>query len=276
MGAATMYRCVSCRVAFRWPQPDAEELSRLYQMGESDQWTYDTTTRVDWGIAQNLLLATGAQNVLDVGCFEGGFLLSLPGSVGKTGIEISRPAAEKAEAAGITILSHTIEDSTVAGQFDAVTAFDVIEHVRSPRQLLSAMAAHVEPGGVILISTGNLDCRTWRLMGPAYWYSALPEHLSFTSPAWALHEAENLGLVLERVVPFSHAGLPSMRARAAEAAKNLLYRVAPSTFAALRRRGMGGVDTSGDAGLERTPPIWITAQDQYLAVFRRPASISPI
>lgn len=271
MGAATMYRCQTCRVAFRWPQPGAEELSRLYQLGESDQWTYDTTTRVDWGIALRLLSESGARNVLDVGCFEGGFLLSLPDAVQKTGIEISRPAAEKAESAGIRILSHTIEEAPGAGEFDAVAAFDVIEHVRSPRHLLGAMAAHVQPGGVVLISTGNLDSASWRFMGPAYWYSALPEHLSFTSPAWARHEAPSLGLILERVVPFSHAGHPSLKVRVAETAKNLLYRTLPSAFAALRRRGMGGVDTSADAGLEKTPPIWITARDQYLAVFRKPA-----
>ncbi|NNE69415.1 MAG: hypothetical protein HKN29_03510, partial [Rhodothermales bacterium] len=110
MGEAIMYRCRHCEVGFRWPQPSAEELSELYQLGESDQWTYDAPARVDWQIAAQVLEDEGVSRVLDVGCFEGGFLVGLPKRIKRFGIEISPEAAAKARDAGIEIVGHTIEE----------------------------------------------------------------------------------------------------------------------------------------------------------------------
>ena len=269
MGEADLLRCRHCLLGFRHPRPSPQELAALYQLAESAQWTYDAVTRRDWVLAGRLVREAGARSVLDVGCFDGGFLRGLDGVQRKAGIEISAPAAERASAAGIDVLGSTLEETKAEAQFDAVVAFDVIEHVHDPLDFLRGMSRHARPGGLVLVSTGNLDAPAWRFMGAPYWYAALPEHLSFTSPSWIDWAGGELGLKLERTELFSHAADRSRGVRLSEAVKNVIYRLSPGFFAFLRRKGLGGVSVGESGDLARTPPIWITARDQYVAVLRK-------
>ncbi len=268
MGAARQYRCPTCRLGFRWPQPSESELTELYQLAEADPWTYTPSERPDWVLALRTIEKSAVSRVLDVGCFDGAFLGMLPLRTEKYGVEISQPAADRARKAGISILGGTLQN-LAEEPFDAVVAFDVIEHVRDPEEFLHDMAVLTKPGGLVIISTGNLDSLSWRFMGSRYWYSSLPEHLSFTSPSWAKLVGHRCGLELRSVALFSHAASRGPALRAAEAAKNLIFRASPNFFDKLRGLGFGSREIADHPALLKTPPIWITARDQYIAVFER-------
>jgi 2-polyprenyl-6-hydroxyphenyl methylase/3-demethylubiquinone-9 3-methyltransferase len=98
-------------------------------------------------------------NVLDIGC-GGGLFLSLLKEEGAqvTGIELSDSRAQYATAKhDLEIYKHPIESDFwqkgYENYFDAVTLWDVIEHVNYPFQTLECAASVLKPGGLLLIDT---------------------------------------------------------------------------------------------------------------------------
>jgi 2-polyprenyl-6-hydroxyphenyl methylase/3-demethylubiquinone-9 3-methyltransferase len=101
--------------------------------------------------------------VLDIGC-GGGLFLSLLKQQGAdvTGIELSDSRAQYAKTKhGLVIYKHPIESgfwqSGYANHFDAVTLWDVIEHVNYPLQTLQSAAKVLKTGGFLLIDTPCRD-----------------------------------------------------------------------------------------------------------------------
>lgn len=101
--------------------------------------------------------------VLDIGC-GGGLFLSLLERQGAdvTGIELSDSRAQYAKTKhGLEIYKRPIESAFwqegYANHFDAVTLWDVIEHVNYPYQTLKCAANVLKPGGFLLIDTPCRD-----------------------------------------------------------------------------------------------------------------------
>ena len=119
--------------------------------------------------------------VLDIGC-GGGLFLSLLKEKGAqvTGIELSDSRAHYARTKhDLEIYKIPIESDFwqkgQAGAFDAVTLWDVIEHVNYPFQTLQCAAHVLKPGGFLLIDTPCRDSFyhrfgefTYRLTGGRY------------------------------------------------------------------------------------------------------------
>ncbi|NQV73960.1 class I SAM-dependent methyltransferase [bacterium] len=250
-----------------------EDLNRLYQQAEAAVWTYDPEKRPDWTLAKKVLSESQLSGkLLDVGCFDGGFLRYVVESSSDWvpyGVELNVEAALRAKGHGIEMVGSDADHVEGIGTYDAVVSFDVIEHLTDPSAFLKSLTQLVRPGGLIMISTGNVDAPSWKLMGSRYWYCALAEHLSFISPAWCRKISHDLGLNVERIHTFSHEQNRSVPLRLAEAAKNMIYRILPSLFKKLRQRGMGGVDIQANPELADTPPIWISAEDQFMVVFKK-------
>lgn len=86
--------------------------------------------------------------------------------------------------------------------FDAITLFEVIEHLTDPLSLLKEMKRILKPNGVILISTGNHDSFTVRAIGNRWDYfsiSAHGGHISFFKPKSMQHLIGRAGLIAKEV-----------------------------------------------------------------------------
>lgn len=101
--------------------------------------------------------------VLDIGC-GGGLFLSLLKEQGAEviGIELSDSRAQYAKTEhGLVIDKHPIEHThwqrDYANHFDAVTLWDVIEHVNFPFEALQSAANVLKQGGFLLIDTPCRD-----------------------------------------------------------------------------------------------------------------------
>ncbi len=101
--------------------------------------------------------------VLDIGC-GGGLFLSLLKQRGAQviGIELSDSRAQYAKTQhGLEIDKHPIESefwqSGYANHLDAVTLWDVIEHVNYPQRTLQCAMNVLKPGGLLLIDTPCRD-----------------------------------------------------------------------------------------------------------------------
>lgn len=120
---------------------------------------------------------------LDVGCFEGHLLdrLRAAGVVWKTnGVETNRKAVEIARGKGHDVWHATGEDAVFVipqhRRFDILFLGQVIEHFIDPRAVLLRLNTLLKPGGVLLMTTPNLDSRQLRQFGPTWAHWHLPYH----------------------------------------------------------------------------------------------------
>jgi 2-polyprenyl-6-hydroxyphenyl methylase/3-demethylubiquinone-9 3-methyltransferase len=100
------------------------------------------------------------KSALDVGCGAGLLaepLARLGASV--TGLdaspEVIAVARQHAAAMGLAIDYRVGDVQALEGQFDLVTAMEVIEHVADPETFLKALAKRLAPGGLLVMSTPN-------------------------------------------------------------------------------------------------------------------------
>lgn len=103
-----------------------------------------------------------------------------------TGAYVSR-----ARAAGVPILSED-ELASMAGQFDVVTMIEVIEHLVDPLAFLQKVAALLRPGGMLFLTTGNVEPKATSFMD---WSYVVPEiHVSYFTPRSLAVAYDKVGL----------------------------------------------------------------------------------
>ncbi len=118
--------------------------------------------------------------LLDVGAGMGFFVREAADAGWEAqGIDVSHVAVDYGQTRlGCAMQLCLLDDLPAAAQFDAVTMWDLIEHVDDPEALLSAVYSRLKPGGWAFVETGNywsygriLDGEDWSLFqGQHYWY----------------------------------------------------------------------------------------------------------
>ncbi len=133
---------------------------------------YYLADRWDFHVALKLLHSRGVGSVLDVGCGQGAFIArvrqTLP-YVSCSGND-ANPAVLSCLPQGVPLYT-SIGD--VPAGLDAVTLFQVIEHVAEPEKMLADAVAKLKPGGMVIVSVPDHS-------GPIRFFSdshtAIPPH----------------------------------------------------------------------------------------------------
>jgi SAM-dependent methyltransferase len=149
--------------------------------------------------------------LLDIGCAYGFFLKEAERYFEVAGIELAEAAAEHCRRSGLNVLSGVADEASMAriGKVDVITLFDVIEHLPHPHETLALCDRYLEPGGIIVITTGDFASPLARLAGTKWRLMTPPQHLWFLTPESMRRISASLGLSLERcdhpgkVVPLS-------------------------------------------------------------------------
>jgi 2-polyprenyl-3-methyl-5-hydroxy-6-metoxy-1,4-benzoquinol methylase len=175
-----IYTCPTCGCIMGDLAFDARqyESSQYYTLDFPDQ----ARVELEWGFRWRHVLATlrryvSAPRILDVGAGNGYFVFLARSECGwqADGLEISdAEAAYAREKFGLEFLRGDLD--AVTGQYDVVTAFNVVEHVTDARALISSMKARLTPNGHLLLTTPNPACIHRRLRGLQKWRMVDPPH----------------------------------------------------------------------------------------------------
>jgi SAM-dependent methyltransferase len=94
--------------------------------------------------------------ILDLGCARGDFLdFAARRGYQVTGVDLNPRLAETARQRGFAVHTGDLREVGLPATFDAVTMWDVIEHVDEPVAVLAACRAALRPGGLVFFHTGN-------------------------------------------------------------------------------------------------------------------------
>ena len=195
----TLVRCPGCALVWLSDPPPPSEMYRHYTEA------YDKLISASgqnsphrWQARQSALKPhkqSGA--LLDMGCSSGAFLESMKGPSWKLhGIEMSEDSAKIAEAkTGAQVFVGQILDAPFpAESFEAITCFDVLEHLYEPRQVFAKVGEWLKPGGIFYVLVPNIDSAEARAFG-SYWHGLeLPRHLFHYSPDSLKFLAKSAGL----------------------------------------------------------------------------------
>ncbi len=155
-------------------------------------------------IALRQIARTSPRALLDVGCGVGGFLhLAQCLGVKVWGTDLSRNALQLAERlVGCPLHCGVLGPHAFPGtQFDAISAWEVIEHVHDVTGFLASVYERLNAGGMVYLSTPNYESR---------WMWNDLEHDPRSSPP--LHVTFWNGAVLQRHL--HRTGFRSIRVRA--------------------------------------------------------------
>lgn len=134
------------------------------------------------------------RRLLDVGANFGHFLKEAGAIFDATGIEISKAAVDRsAELFGVKNYVGSIYEPPpeAKGPWEAITLWDVIEHVPDPKGALEKIRDLLAPGGRLYLSTPDAGSAVARAMGSRWHYLDPVQHI-------VLFGRKNLSDLLER------------------------------------------------------------------------------
>src|SRR3990167_3234476 len=160
-----------------------------------------------------LLTSNHKPHILDIGCGWGDFEEVLEQeNIPYLGIDINKEAIKICRKKGLNCFNISLNELILSGvasdeaireadlrsegkslteeksherqnltkmQFDAITMFQLIEHVKNPLSLLQSAQKLLKPGGVILITTPNNDTPLRKILGSRWSVYNEPSHYVF-------------------------------------------------------------------------------------------------
>lgn len=206
-----LWLCKLCGSMFRHPTLSANDYISLYEKAPSTVWVEGGIERNDFATIYTYLKNHVGGSVLDIGCYTGNFLASLPDKFKKYGVEPSYLASRSAISKGIDVLGKTLDELDSDKVFDVVVSIDVVEHVLDVEKFLSQALAHVKENGLLIISSGNPGCFFWKkVFKSRFWYNFFAEHVTFPGYKYYLGFSRRHGLRPPEQIRFRYMKLKSI------------------------------------------------------------------
>ncbi len=215
IGEFRVQQCVQCGLAALNPRFPEEETSHVYEAyyggearvqdtdGEKCYGGYikdverQRSRRVHLNRIHRRRLRTlenlaPGRRLLDVGSAAGFFLMDARERRWEvSGLDVSDSAARYARSHRLAVRTGTLKDTHLEPEsVDAVTMWEVVEHLHDPLRDLLTLRHALQPHGALAISTPNYDSVLRRIRGGRWHGFKLDEHLSLFSP-------QTVGLLLE-------------------------------------------------------------------------------
>lgn len=169
---AVLWRCERCKLEYFSPlvSGDADFYEQLMRTVpyERDRWEFRVAAST----------VSPGEAVADFGCGRGFFLEHLPGHVQRAvGVDLNADAISELQARGLEAHNIAFADfaSRERASFDAVCAFQVIEHLPRVRDVIVPALACLKPRGRLYVSVPNRQRLTFDELEP---FDFPPHHVS--------------------------------------------------------------------------------------------------
>jgi 2-polyprenyl-3-methyl-5-hydroxy-6-metoxy-1,4-benzoquinol methylase len=190
-------RCADCDLVYVSPTFDEAHYLEVYASQEyqdivrdlgikSHDYRVERFGRERVGLMARHLSAPRPR-YLDVGCSTG-FVVEAAREAGwdAIGIDLNPSAVEFGVTRGLDLRPVALEDGGFEPEsFDAVSLFDVLEHLIDPAGTLRACTRLLRPGGIVFLYVPNYDSASRLLMGKAAHFIWPTHHLNYYTPATA-------------------------------------------------------------------------------------------
>lgn len=190
-----LVRCAACDLVYVSPTFDEAHYKKVYASREYQDIVRDLGMKSHeyrvgrFGRERVALMAahlsTAAPRYLDVGCSTG-FVVEAARDAGwqAIGVDLNPSAVEFGTARGLDLRAVELEASGLEPEsFDAVSLFDVLEHLIDPVRTLRACARLIKPGGIVFVYVPNYDSASRLLMGKDAHFIWPTHHLNYYTPA---------------------------------------------------------------------------------------------
>lgn len=225
-GHYLLYQCRSCLCVFQHPFPDREAIAGFYPENywrsaeppfgkRTGRWLKQMERRYREFVAadhvrflQRCARSRGVkeQRVLDIGCGSGLFLdLARRRGFICHGMDASAQAVRLVrEQYGLDVRQGAVGEDIWGGlRFDFVTLFHVLEHLTDPRAAVTYAAAHLKPGGSLILQVPNLGSLQARCFGRRWYGLDVPRHIINFTPAGFRLLLKATGFQIQRAALFS-------------------------------------------------------------------------
>ncbi len=209
----TYEKCLNCYSARINPQPTDSQLDAIYKMGYYANWgeedNYSRLKKDNFLNFFNKHLRNLPPNakILDIGAATGR-LMEVASELGYEpyGVEVAHDGCDRIRklfGPDKVYQGYFSQDSfsSMAGQFDAVIMFDVIEHVRDPNEAIQTAKYLLKEDGYFVAVTPMMGALSQRIAGKT-WEHFVSEHLFYFSVKGARQIIENNDLEYKYVLNF--------------------------------------------------------------------------
>lgn len=161
-----LVRCLRCRSQYFRPDPrlardgTAASVSEYwerykFQLYANPAVQRDYEQRYFSALREAESLAGPIRSLLDVGCGIGNFVaFANTRSVTAYGVDVDAEAVSVARSRGLTVCQSDDLDAMLPDQsVDAITLWDVIEHLYDPASVVDQVLKKLRPGGILILET---------------------------------------------------------------------------------------------------------------------------
>jgi 2-polyprenyl-3-methyl-5-hydroxy-6-metoxy-1,4-benzoquinol methylase len=204
-------RCAVCDLVYVSPTFDEAHYMEVYASAEYQDIVRDLGIKshayrvTRFGNERVELMArhlrTATPRYLDIGCSTG-FVVEAAKARGweAIGTDLNPSAIEYGKSRGLDLRTVALDDAGFEpGSFDAVSLFDVLEHLIDPVVTLRACTRLLRPGGIVFMYVPNYDSASRLLMGRDAHFIWPTHHLNYYTPATIRDLMTREGLVTEYV-----------------------------------------------------------------------------
>ena len=209
--------CGVCGTVYTNPRPSASLLGEFYAGSENYRvWNERVFPATEEARRASIFAPRAARllsllesagvvvrSALDVGAAFGTFGVELRarGVARVAALEPTPGLAQTCRDRGLETIESALEDAEASGDFDLVTAFEVIEHVHDPAAFVRAATRWLAPNGVLALSCPSVEGVESLFLG-AEASCFDHEHLNYFHPGSLARLLERCGLrVLETLTP---------------------------------------------------------------------------
>jgi 2-polyprenyl-3-methyl-5-hydroxy-6-metoxy-1,4-benzoquinol methylase len=213
-GIFHLVRCSTCGLLYQNPRPPLAEIGRYYPDHYGSYGSAQAGLRTRRGmmrwiiwrgqhkrchlIERSVPATVGLpRRLLDIGCASGLFLEAMQSYPAwqVEGVELNHAAAHATSTRlGVPVFAGPFEQAQYPdGAFDAITMWDVLEHLHDPLASLREIRRILRPGGVLFVRVPNAASYVARMCG-RYWSGYdLPRHMTLFTPKTLAHALAQSG-----------------------------------------------------------------------------------